>query len=86
MWEVPEEERQRPHVVLVTVGDDHQFHIGCTGSQRIPIRQDQVDAMMLGVGKRQPDIEHGNAAVNLDGRHIGTDLTKAAEEADLDRL
>ena len=81
---LPEQVRQRAHVVLVPVREQHRPHRLLALGEVREIRKDQVDAEVLVTRKRKPCVDDDHLAVGFEDGHVLADLAEAAEGDDSD--
>ena len=80
--DVPEEVGKGPHVILMTVGDYHAFHVLLPLGQPGPVRKHQVDTQHVVFGKHETHIDECDLAFDLDGGTVAADLPETAQECD----
>ncbi len=83
--EVPtlaQEKRHGPDVVLVAVGQDHRLHLVEPVPDGVEVREDQVDARVVVLGKQHSAVDDEQAPVVLEDGHVPTDLAEPAERGD----
>lgn len=74
--------RHGPDVVLVTVGEHDSQHVVEAVADRREVRKDQVDARLILLGEEHPAVDDKDLAVDLEGRHVATDLAETADRRD----
>ena len=74
--------RHRADVVLVAVGQDDRLDVVPAVPEVAEVRQDQVDAGLLGVGEQHAAVDDEQPAAVLEDRHVAADLAEAAERDD----
>ena len=80
--ELPEHERQRADVVLVTVGQHDRLHVRGAIAQVGEVGQHEVDAQLVGRGEHQARVDDDDRPVVLDDGHVLPDLAQPAERQD----
>jgi hypothetical protein len=83
--EVAQDPRQGAQVVLVAVRDDDRLDVSDALAQIGEVRQHEVDAHHLGGREAQPAVDHHDAVLVLDDRHVLTDLAQPSEGQDAQR-
>jgi len=83
--EIAQQVRERTDVVEVPVGQEHRLDVVAPLEHPTPVREDQVDTEMLGIGEQHSTVDDGDAALDLDGGHVAADAAQSPEERDLDR-
>ena len=83
--DVPQEERKPARVILVRVREDDRLDAVCVFAQIREVRQDEIDARHVGIGKHDPAVDDQYATVDLEAEAIPAYLAEAAEEHDSDR-
>ena len=83
--ELAQDERQRAEVVLVAVGDDDRLDVVDAVAQVREVGQHEVDAHHLGRREPQAGVDHDDAVLVLDDRHVLADLAQPAERQDAER-
>ena len=81
--EVAQQVGQRTDVVEVAMGEEDRFHVIPALQQPTPVGQDEIHTEVLGVREEHTDVDDGDPAIDLDGRHVATDLPESTEESDL---
>ena len=81
---VAQQERQRPQVVLVTVGEEDRAHPVAPIPQPGEVGGDGLDAEGLG-REEEPAVDDGDAVLALDRQAVHADLAEAAQRGDPDR-
>ena len=79
---VAQKVREPTDVILMSVGQDRAVDAVGVVTQVREVRQDEIDARHIGVGKHQPHVDQHQPAVDLDGAAVATDLAEATEEDD----
>jgi hypothetical protein len=69
-------------VVEVTVREEHRLDVIAARDEPAPVRKDEVDTEVLGVGEEHAAVDDGDPPVDLDGRHVAPDAAESAEERD----
>ena len=77
--ELAQHEGQRADVVLVPVGEHDRLDVLGPLAQVGEVGQHQVHPELVGRGEHQPGVDHHDAAVVLDDRHVLADLAEAPE-------
>ena len=77
-----EQERDRPDVVLVCVGQHQRLDVVETIFDVPQVRQDQVDAGLVVGGKHHPAVDDQQPAQVLENRHVTADFVDAAKRGD----
>jgi hypothetical protein len=72
-------------VVFVTVRGHKTFDAVGVFAQPGEIGQHEVDAVHVGIGEHQPDIDQQHPTLLLDRHAVAADLAETAEEDDPDR-
>src|SRR4051794_35270417 len=72
-------------MVLVRVGEQHGLDPIGVLTQVGEVREDQIDARHVGVGKHDPAVDDQDPAVNLEAEAVPADLAGPAEKYDPDR-
>ncbi len=80
--QLAQHERQRPHVVLVPVGQHDRLDVVGPLAQVGEVGQHQIDPELVGRREHQPGVDHDDAAVVLDDHHVLADLAEPAERQD----
>ena len=81
--EAVDDERQRPDVVLVAVGQDDRLDLVGALDQVGDVGDHQVDAQHLLLGEHQAGVDDQDPAVVLDRHHVDADLAQPTEGDDL---
>ena len=84
--QLPQQEREATHVVLVAMGDDATVDADGVLAQPREVRQHEVDAEHLRVGEHEAAIEQHDSTSLLQGGAVPADLTEAAQEGDANPL
>ena len=74
--ELAQDERERAEMVLVAVRDDDRLDVPGPLAQVGEVGQHEVDADHLRGREAQPHVDHDDAAVMLDDRHVLADLSQ----------
>ena len=85
MWgvaELAQDEGQRAEMVLVAVRDDDRLDVPGPLAQVGEVGQHEVDADHLRSREAQADVDHDDAPVVLDDRHVLADLPQSPEGQD----
>ena len=69
----------RADVVLVPMGQNQAPYTVRVGTQIADVRQNNVDAVHILVGKTHAAVHHNNVAAKLIGRHVLADLAKSSQ-------
>ena len=81
-----QQERHRADVVLVGVGEHDGLDVAEPISDGAEVRQDQIDARLVGLREEHPAIDDQQSPGVLENGHIATDLAEAAERDDAQAL
>ena len=79
---LPQQVRHAADVVLVAVREHEGVDVVPAVPQVVEVRQDQVDAGLLGLGEEHPAVDDQQPAAVLEHGHVATDLADPAESDD----
>jgi hypothetical protein len=77
---------QGTNVVLVTVGRHAPHHAVGVLAQPREVRQNEIDAVHVDIGKHQPAVDQQQLVVLLDHHAVATDLPQTTEEDHANRI
>ena len=80
--DLAQEEGQRADVVLVAVGEDDRVDVVDPVAKVGEVGENQVDAEHLSGREHQTGVDHDDAPVELDHRHVLADFAEPAERQD----
>ena len=78
----PQQVRHGADVVLVPVGEDDRLDRVQPVGDVVEVGQDEVDARLVVLGEQHTAVDHQQAAVDLEHRHVAADLTEPTEGDD----
>jgi hypothetical protein len=74
--------RERPDVVLVAMREHDRLDAVGVAAHVVEVGQHEIDAGHVPRREREPHVDDQDAAVELDARHVATDLPDPTEEDD----
>ena len=74
--------RRRADVVLVAVGEDEGLDRVEAATDRVEVREDQVDPGVVVLGEQDSAVDDQQPAVVLEDGHVATDLAQSSERDD----
>ena len=72
-----QEVTQRPHVVLMAMGDHHALHILGAFHHPRPVGENQIHPQHVGLRKHQAAVDQTDLSLHFQSRAIAADLSQA---------
>ena len=82
IWPLAQQVRNSANVVLMAVGEHERIHLVQAWANVGEVRQNQVNAWLLGVREENTAIDEQQVAVVFDGVHVAADFAQTTESDD----